>query len=175
MNRSTGFAGGEEKTGRFLRRWRWAAATFALIASTLAQAESYIADPAQSSIGFSVRNVLVRVSGRFTAFTANLDFARQHVDWPYIQHPTPYPGTPMTVDFERRRHLSHGREQLCGFSGNEQRELEADSIPPAQAVRAAPPPCFRQAPARSARTLRSSIDIDSTSASVGTGPCCRRP
>jgi len=33
---------------------------------------------------------------------ANLDFARHHVDWPYIQHPTPYPGTPMTQDFERR-------------------------------------------------------------------------
>jgi radical SAM superfamily enzyme YgiQ (UPF0313 family) len=30
---------------------------------------------------------------------ANLRFARQYVDWPYIQHPTPYPGTPMTVDF----------------------------------------------------------------------------
>ena len=33
---------------------------------------------------------------------ANLQFARQYVDWPYIQHPTPYPGTPMTADFERR-------------------------------------------------------------------------
>ena len=33
---------------------------------------------------------------------ANLDFARQYVDWPYIQHPTPYPGTPMTRDFEER-------------------------------------------------------------------------
>jgi radical SAM superfamily enzyme YgiQ (UPF0313 family) len=29
----------------------------------------------------------------------NLAFAREHVDWPYIQHPTPYPGTPMTKDF----------------------------------------------------------------------------
>jgi radical SAM superfamily enzyme YgiQ (UPF0313 family) len=33
---------------------------------------------------------------------ANLAFARQHVDWPYIQHPTPYPGTPMTRDFIER-------------------------------------------------------------------------
>ncbi len=33
---------------------------------------------------------------------ANLEFARRHVDWPYIQHPTPYPGTPMTRDFEQR-------------------------------------------------------------------------
>jgi radical SAM superfamily enzyme YgiQ (UPF0313 family) len=30
---------------------------------------------------------------------ANLTFARKFVDWPYIQHPTPYPGTPMTKDF----------------------------------------------------------------------------
>ena len=33
---------------------------------------------------------------------ANLTFAREHVDWPYIQHPTPYPGTPMTRDFRDR-------------------------------------------------------------------------
>jgi radical SAM superfamily enzyme YgiQ (UPF0313 family) len=33
---------------------------------------------------------------------ANLDFARARVDWPYIQHPTPYPGTPMTKDFRER-------------------------------------------------------------------------
>ena len=32
----------------------------------------------------------------------NLDFARKYVDWPYIQHPTPYPGTPMTKDFKAR-------------------------------------------------------------------------
>ncbi|HVH26043.1 MAG TPA: radical SAM protein [Vicinamibacterales bacterium] len=33
---------------------------------------------------------------------ANLDFARRYVDWPYIQHPTPYPGTPMTSQFRER-------------------------------------------------------------------------
>ena len=33
---------------------------------------------------------------------ANLEFARRYVDWPYIQHPTPYPGTPMTKDFRER-------------------------------------------------------------------------
>ena len=32
----------------------------------------------------------------------NLEFARRYVDWPYIQHPTPYPGTPMTKDFRDR-------------------------------------------------------------------------
>jgi radical SAM superfamily enzyme YgiQ (UPF0313 family) len=29
------------------------------------------------------------------AIEANLAFARRYVDWPYIQHPTPYPATPM--------------------------------------------------------------------------------
>jgi radical SAM superfamily enzyme YgiQ (UPF0313 family) len=33
---------------------------------------------------------------------ANLAFARQYVDWPYIQHPTPYPRTPMTSEFRER-------------------------------------------------------------------------
>ena len=33
---------------------------------------------------------------------ANLAFARQYVDWPYIQHPTPYPRTPMTREFRER-------------------------------------------------------------------------
>jgi hypothetical protein len=33
---------------------------------------------------------------------ANLSFARRYIDWPYIQHPTPYPRTPMTRDFLQR-------------------------------------------------------------------------
>jgi radical SAM superfamily enzyme YgiQ (UPF0313 family) len=40
---------------------------------------------------------------------ANLAFARQHVDWPYIQHPTPYPGTPMTRDLAARGLIVHDR------------------------------------------------------------------
>jgi len=36
------------------------------------------------------------------AIEANLAFARRYVDWPYIQHPTPYPRTPMSDDFRRR-------------------------------------------------------------------------
>ena len=36
------------------------------------------------------------------SIAANLTFAKRYVDWPYIQHPTPYPGTPMTRDFEQR-------------------------------------------------------------------------
>jgi radical SAM superfamily enzyme YgiQ (UPF0313 family) len=33
---------------------------------------------------------------------ANLEFARRYVDWPYIQHPTPYPRTPMTSELRER-------------------------------------------------------------------------
>jgi radical SAM superfamily enzyme YgiQ (UPF0313 family) len=33
---------------------------------------------------------------------ANLEFAKRYVDWPYIQHPTPYPRTPMALDFQKR-------------------------------------------------------------------------
>lgn len=33
---------------------------------------------------------------------ANLEFARAYVDWPFIQHPTPYPRTPMTQEFRRQ-------------------------------------------------------------------------
>ncbi len=40
---------------------------------------------------------------------ANLRFARRHIDWPYIQHPTPYPGTPMTVDFRERNLIINER------------------------------------------------------------------
>ncbi len=40
---------------------------------------------------------------------ANLAFARQYVDWPYIQHPTPYPGTPMTRDFADRGLIANTR------------------------------------------------------------------
>jgi len=39
---------------------------------------------------------------RRESIAANLEFARRYVDWPYIQHPTPYPGTPMTKDFVER-------------------------------------------------------------------------
>ena len=39
---------------------------------------------------------------RRESIAANLEFARRYVDWPYIQHPTPYPGTPMTRNFVDR-------------------------------------------------------------------------
>ncbi len=40
---------------------------------------------------------------------ANLRFAQQYVDWPYIQHPTPYPRTPMTRDFIDRNLIINRR------------------------------------------------------------------
>src|SRR5467141_3503695 len=40
---------------------------------------------------------------------ANLAFARRYVDWPYIQHPTPYPRTPMTHDFRERGLITNER------------------------------------------------------------------
>jgi anaerobic magnesium-protoporphyrin IX monomethyl ester cyclase len=46
---------------------------------------------------------------RRESVTANLEFARRHIDWPYIQHPTPYPGTPMTRDFEQRGLIVNAR------------------------------------------------------------------
>lgn len=42
---------------------------------------------------------------------ANLEFARRYVDWPYIQHPTPYPRTPMTQDFHRRGLIVNDRAE----------------------------------------------------------------
>jgi anaerobic magnesium-protoporphyrin IX monomethyl ester cyclase len=39
----------------------------------------------------------------------NLAFARRYVDWPYIQHPTPYPRTPMTQEFRERGLITNER------------------------------------------------------------------
>jgi anaerobic magnesium-protoporphyrin IX monomethyl ester cyclase len=46
---------------------------------------------------------------RRESIAANLAFARRYVDWPYIQHPTPYPGTPMTKDFVARHLIVSSR------------------------------------------------------------------
>ena len=45
---------------------------------------------------------------------ANLEFARRYVDWPYIQHPTPYPRTPMTKDFRDQKSRSCAGRQSAG-------------------------------------------------------------
>ena len=46
---------------------------------------------------------------RRESIEANLAFARQYVDWPYIQHPTPYPRTPMTKEFRERELITNDR------------------------------------------------------------------
>ena len=61
---------------------------------------------------------------------ANLEFAGRYVDWPYIQHPTPYPGTPMTRDFRARDLiLSERAEEYDGTTAVVRNEhLEAEEI-----------------------------------------------
>jgi radical SAM superfamily enzyme YgiQ (UPF0313 family) len=61
---------------------------------------------------------------------ANLAFARKYVDWPYIQHPTPYPGTPMTRDFrERDLIVNEAVEEYDGTTAVVRTEhLEAEEI-----------------------------------------------
>jgi radical SAM superfamily enzyme YgiQ (UPF0313 family) len=61
---------------------------------------------------------------------ANLAFAREQVDWPYIQHPTPYPGTPMTKDFRERGLIVNERpEEYDGTTAVVRSEhLSADEI-----------------------------------------------
>jgi anaerobic magnesium-protoporphyrin IX monomethyl ester cyclase len=60
----------------------------------------------------------------------NLAFARRYVDWPYIQHPTPYPGTPMTKDFRARNLIVCDRvEEYDGTTAVVRTEhLPADEI-----------------------------------------------
>ena len=61
---------------------------------------------------------------------ANLAFARQYVDWPYIQHPTPYPRTPMTDEFRRLGLIEN--EHLEEYDGTtsvvHNQHLSADEI-----------------------------------------------
>jgi anaerobic magnesium-protoporphyrin IX monomethyl ester cyclase len=61
---------------------------------------------------------------------ANLTFAKTYVDWPYIQHPTPYPGTPMTKDFRDRNLIVNERvEEYDGTTAVVRSEhLDADEI-----------------------------------------------
>ena len=39
----------------------------------------------------------------------NLEFAKKYIDWPYIQHPTPYPRTPMTREFREQGLIDNER------------------------------------------------------------------
>ena len=64
------------------------------------------------------------------AVETNLEFARRYVDWPYIQHPTPYPGTPMTKDFRDRGLIINDRlEEYDGTTAVVRTEhLSADEV-----------------------------------------------
>jgi len=44
-----------------------------------------------------------------TTIQSNLKMAARYVDWPYIQHPMPYPRTPMTREFRERGLIAHER------------------------------------------------------------------
>jgi hypothetical protein len=44
-----------------------------------------------------------------TSIESNLKMAGQYVDWPYIQHPMPYPRTPMTREFKEQGLVAHER------------------------------------------------------------------
>ncbi|HWI56525.1 MAG TPA: hypothetical protein VNZ22_04825, partial [Bacillota bacterium] len=46
---------------------------------------------------------------------SNLAMAGRYVDWPYIQHPMPYPRTPMTRDFRDRGLIA--RERVEEYDG----------------------------------------------------------
>ena len=103
---------------------------------------------------------------------ANLEFARRHVDWPYIQHPTPYPGTPMTKDLRERGLVLHERlEEYDGTTAVVRSEaLSADEIEFLRwraerwmklryfptALRRNPLFCLRHGPAMIGHTLRGS-------------------
>jgi radical SAM superfamily enzyme YgiQ (UPF0313 family) len=61
---------------------------------------------------------------------ANLAFARRWVDYPYIQHPTPYPRTPMTKEFRERGLIINERlEEYDGTTAVVRSEhLDAEEI-----------------------------------------------
>jgi radical SAM superfamily enzyme YgiQ (UPF0313 family) len=103
---------------------------------------------------------------------ANLEFARRHVDWPYIQHPTPYPGTPMTKELLERGLILHRRlEEYDGTTAVVRSEaLAADEIEFLRwraerwmklrhfpkALRHSPVFCLRHGPKMIGHTLRGS-------------------
>ncbi|PYQ16000.1 MAG: B12-binding domain-containing radical SAM protein [Acidobacteria bacterium] len=103
---------------------------------------------------------------------ANLRFARRYVDWPYIQHPTPYPRTPMTSDLAARGLIINDRlEEYDGTTAVVKTgRLEAEEIEFLRwraerwmklrhfpvALRHDPLFCLRHGPAMIAHTFRGS-------------------
>src|SRR6478735_7502368 len=72
---------------------------------------------------------------------ANLTFAKRYVDWPYIQHPTPYPGTPMT-EVVRTAHLEADEIEFLRWRA--ERWMKARHLP--TALRRYPGFVLRNAP-----------------------------
>ena len=66
----------------------------------------------------------------YDSIETNLQFARKYVDWPYIQHPTPYPRTPMTQEFRDRGLIVSDRlEEYDGTTAVVRSEhLSADQV-----------------------------------------------
>ena len=64
------------------------------------------------------------------SIAANLAFARRYIDWPYIQHPTPYPRTPMTEHFRERGLIANERvEEYDGTTAVVRTEhLQAEEV-----------------------------------------------
>jgi radical SAM superfamily enzyme YgiQ (UPF0313 family) len=101
---------------------------------------------------------------------ANLDFARRYVDWPYIQHPTPYPRTPMTKDLAERELIINDRleeydgttavvksdrlaaEEIEYLRWRSERWMKLRHFP--TAIRRSPLFCLRHGPGMIAHTFR---------------------
>jgi radical SAM superfamily enzyme YgiQ (UPF0313 family) len=66
----------------------------------------------------------------YASLDTNLEFAKTYVDWPFIQHPTPYPRTPMTQEFRQRGLIVNERlEEYDGTTAVVQSShLSADEI-----------------------------------------------
>jgi radical SAM superfamily enzyme YgiQ (UPF0313 family) len=134
----------------------------------------------RAAIDFLHRNGMYVVGGLIVgnpgdtreSIETNLRFARRYVDWPYIQHPTPYPRTPMTDDLARRGLILHERlEEYDGTTAVVRTEhLSAEEIEflrwkaerwmklrhfPA-ALRHSPAFCLRHGQAMLAHTFRGS-------------------
>ena len=64
------------------------------------------------------------------AIEANLAFAKRYIDWPYIQHPTPYPRTPMSQQFRHDQLIVD--EDVAHYDGTtavvRSKHLTADEI-----------------------------------------------
>ncbi len=107
-------------------------------AKNLLRAEGRTGNAAITAIEHLHRNGMYVVGGLIVgnpddtreSIEANLAFARRWVDYPYIQHPTPYPRTPMSEDFRARGLVINERlEEYDGTTAVVRSEhLEAEEI-----------------------------------------------